>query len=148
MILHRGGKPFVFEAAGTVRFTALDAWIQRGDGGHFVVKRLRDAESALTPSALQKLKREALKMEGRPYDAAFSWSDERIYCSELVWKAYDRALGVRLGELQELRDFDLSAPEVKAKLRERYGRDVPLAEPVIAPSAMFSSPRLETVASK
>ena len=147
LVLYRGEKPYVFEAIATVRYTPLDAWIKRGAGGHLVVKRLKD-HAALTPAGVEKLRQAARQMEGRPYDAAFGWQDDRIYCSELVWKVYERALGIRLGELQELRELDLTAPEVRNKLRERYGNDVPLHEPVIAPGAMFASPLLETVASQ
>ena len=39
----------------------------------------------------------------------------------------------------------LEDPSVKAKLRERYGENIPLDEPVISPAAMFASPELETV---
>ena len=83
--------------------------------------------------------------EGRPYDLYFEWSDGRIYCSELVWKTYQRALGVELGKLQKLREFDLTDAAVRAKMRQRYGSDVPLDEPVISPGAQFDSPALETV---
>jgi hypothetical protein len=148
VVLYRGGKPHVLEAAATVRYTPLARWIARGAGGHFVVKRLTNAQSALTPKALEAMRQVARQMEGRPYDPTFDWSDERLYCSELVWKLYDRALGVRLGDLQKLKDFDLSAPEVRAKLRERHGDRLPLEEPVIAPAAMFASPALETVAER
>src|SRR5262245_37657841 len=103
MIFLRDGKPYVFEAVATVRLTPLDRWIARGAGQHYVVKRLRDANKTLTPAALDKLKVASKRFEGRPYDLAFDWSDSRIYCSELVWKAYDRALGVRIGKLQKVR---------------------------------------------
>lgn len=58
---------------------------------------------------------------------------------------YDRALGIKLGELQRLRDFDLSAPVVRAKMRERYGAQVPFDEPVISPATIFASPLLTEV---
>ena len=74
--------------------------------------------------------------------------DARIYCSELVWKAYQRGLGVELGRLQRLRDFRLDNPLVRRKLRERYGAAVPLDEPVVAPGAMFDSELLETIAAR
>src|SRR6185503_15298708 len=110
LILYRNGKPYVFEAISTVRFTALDQWIARGDGHHFVVKRLRDAGKTLTPAASEKLRRAARVFEGRAYDLVFDWSDSQIYCSELVWKAYDRGLGIQIGRLQRVRDFTLSDP--------------------------------------
>jgi hypothetical protein len=82
----------------------------------------------------------------KPYDLTFEWSDSRIYCSELVWKMYQRGLGIEIGSLEKLRDFKLDDHVVSAKMRERYGAKVPLDEPVIAPGAMFESTLLETVA--
>lgn len=145
LILYRDGKPYVFEAIATVRFTALDQWIARGSGSRFVVKRLRSANKTLTPAATEKLRRAARAFEGRAYDLAFDWSDTRIYCSELVWKAYDRALGIQIGKLERVRDFNLTDPVVKAKMRERYGEKIPLDAPVISPVAMFESDLLVTV---
>jgi len=110
-----------------------------------VVRRLKDHAAVLTPDGLAKLRAVAEKLEGRPYDAAFGWSDDRIYCSELVWKLYDRALGLRIGKLQRLKEFNLTDPVVLAKLHERYGRQIPVEESVVSPVAMFQSPLLVTV---
>ena len=41
---------------------------------------------------------------------------------EVVWKVYQNALGMRVGEQQKLKEFDLSNPLVQAKLKERYGK--------------------------
>ncbi|HSS76750.1 MAG TPA: YiiX family permuted papain-like enzyme [Thermoanaerobaculia bacterium] len=146
LILFQHGKPYVFEAIARVQYTPLDRWIARGIGGHFVVKRLKNAARALDAQAVQKLRAATVQFQGRPYDLTFEWSDDRVYCSELVWKLYDRALGVRIGELQHIKDFNLKDPSVRAKLRERYGDHVPIEEPVISPDAMFRSPLLVTVA--
>ncbi len=142
VILRQNGQPCVFEAVKTVRCTPLANWIARGEGGHFVLKRLKAAPDA---AAQKKLQNTAQAFAGRPYDLTFEWSDARIYCSELVWKLYDRALGIRIGEQQKLRDFRLDDAAVRAKMRERYGEHVPLAEPVISPVAMFESGRLVEV---
>lgn len=139
IIFLRDGAPFVFEAIKTVRYTPLATWVARGKGGHYVVKRLKDAERILTPEAVAKLRRAADEQRGKPYDSTFEWSDARMYCSELVWKLYDRSLGIHIGKLQKLSDFDLSDPVVKAKLKERFGSSIPLGETVISPSEMFSS---------
>ena len=148
MVVHRNGQPFVLEAISTVQFTPLERWIARGADGHFVVKRLRNADAVLTPAALKKLRSAAQPFLGRRYDLTFDWSDQRIYCSELVWKAYERAFGLKIGALQKVRDFNLSDPAVRTKMQERYGNDIPLDEPVISPSAMFQSPLLVTVAER
>ena len=146
LVLYRAGAPYVLEAAATVRYTPLDQWIARGQGRHFVLKRLKAAATVLDSKTLGALREGARRLQGRPYDLTFEWSDERLYCSELVWKLYDRAAGVRIGELQKLREFQLSDPLVKAKLQQRYGSAIPLEEAVVSPSAMFASPLLETIA--
>jgi len=148
LILYQGGRPHVFEAIGTVQYTPLDRWVRRGVGGHFVVKRLQRASALLTPAGIQKVQAEAHRFAGKSYDLTFEWSDDRIYCSELVWKVYQRALGVRVGELQRLRDFDLTDPAVQERMRERFGPRPPLDELVISPAAMFDWSGLETVAEK
>jgi uncharacterized protein YycO len=142
VIVMRDGKPFVFEASATVRYTPLSAWAARGSQGRYEVRRLK---RALTTAQSAKLRTAAAKYAGRPYDLYFEWSDDRIYCSELVWKMYRDALGIEIGARQKLREFDLTDPAVKTKMRERYGNHVPLDEPVISPAAMYDSPLLETV---
>jgi len=145
LIFQKDGGLYVLEAVEPVKYTPLTLWIKQGEGGHYVVKRLKDAGRRMTPERVRTLRKEAERFLGRHYDLYFDWSDERIYCSELVWKAYDRALDIEVGNLQKLRDFDLSSEVVKQKLRERYGTHVPLGETVISPGAMFDSSLLETV---
>jgi uncharacterized protein YycO len=145
VIFMRDGKPYVYEAIATVRSTPLERWTARGDHGRYVVKRLK---RSMTVEQAGKLRRSAGKYSGKPYDLYFEWSDGRIYCSELVWKMYRDALGLEIGARQKLREFDLTDPAVKAKMRERYGSRVPLDEPVISPGAMFDSPLLVTVVTR
>jgi uncharacterized protein YycO len=142
VVFIRDGKPYVFEAIATVRYAPLARWIDRGDLGKYVVKRLT---AGLTADQAAKLRRAASRYDGKPYDLYFEWSDDRIYCSELVWKMYRDALGLEVGARQKLREFDLTDPTVRAKMRERYGDRVPVNEPVIAPGAMFDSPLLMTL---
>jgi hypothetical protein len=148
LLYKAGGEWQVFEAVQPVKLTPLARWVARGKDGHFVVKRLHDAATALTPPALARLHAAGQPLLGHDYDLAFNWSDKQIYCSELIWKVYDRGLHRQLGHLQQLRDFDLSQPAVQAKLRERYGDRLPLSEPVISPASIFNSPELVTVVSR
>jgi Permuted papain-like amidase enzyme, YaeF/YiiX, C92 family len=146
LVTYRDEKPYVFESVETVRATPLAEWLGQGEGGHYLVKRLVDAHAVLDTGALIELKKEMRRFEGKgPYDRTFEWSDERMYSSELVWKVYERALGIRLGEPQRMRDLDLSAPEMQKRLFERFGERVPLDEPVVSPQRIFDSARLVTV---
>jgi hypothetical protein len=138
---------YVFEAVQPVKTTPLEQWIARGENGRYVIKRLKNARQVLTPETLQKMKQEGAKLMGKNYDLSFAWSDENIYCSELIWKVYQRAAGIEIGKLQKLRDFDLSHEIVKKIMRERYGDQLPMDETVISPAAIFDSELLETVQS-
>lgn len=148
IIFYQKGKSFVYEASATVRFTPLKTWINQGIQGHYVVKRLKNADRLLTPSALKEMEKIGQTFANRPYDLTFKWNDERFYCSELVWKIYDRALDIQIGNLQQIKDFNLDDPIVQAKMKERYGDQIPYNEPVISPQAMFESPLLEIVMQK
>jgi len=145
ILYSREDRWFVYEAVQPVKLTPLAEWAARGRDGHFVVKRLRDPR-VLTPQVLARMRQIGEQYRGRDYDLYFEWSDRRIYCSELVWKIYQRATGVEIGQRQRLREFDLSHPAVRAKMRERYGDRLPLDEPVISPVAMFDAPQLVEVA--
>lgn len=141
----RDGQAYVLEAIGPVQSTPLARWVARGVDGHYVVKRLRDARTRLDEAALERLRKAGAPFKGRPYDLHFDWSDDKIYCSELVWKVYKRALDVEIGRLQAFRQFDLSDPLVRRIIAERYGETPPLDERVISPAAMFASQLLTTV---
>ncbi len=142
IVLLRGGAPYVLEAVQPVRYTPLQAWLDRGRHGRYVIKRPITPLDAHTKARLHAA---ATPYLGKPYDLTFEWSDQRIYCSELVWKLYRDAAGIGLAPLARLDSFDLQAPAVQAKLRERYGANIPRGEPVISPAAIFASPLLVTV---
>ena len=143
IIFTKNGKPYVFEAASKVVYTPLDKWINRGKNKKYVIKRLKDR--TLSAKEITNLKQVAHTFENKPYDIWFGWDDNYIYCSELVWKIYNRALKLKIGQLQTIKDFNLSSPVVKQKLKERYGNNIPYKETVISPVAMFNSPLLITV---
>jgi len=54
-------------------------------------------------------------------------------------------MGIEIGTLQQLREFDLTSPVVKQKMRERYGNRIPMHEKVISPRAMSESDKLVSV---
>lgn len=139
------GELLVLEAVGPVKKTKLKDFINRGINKHYVIKRLKNAEDKLTNDNIVKLKEAGNKYLGLPYDIYFGWQNDRIYCTELVWKIYKEILGIELGKLGKLKDFDLSSLTVRLLMFKRYGLKIPYDEPVIAPSTMFDSKELETV---
>ncbi|MEI7596343.1 MAG: YiiX family permuted papain-like enzyme [Bacteroidota bacterium] len=136
---------YVFEAVQPVKKTSLNDWIARGKNGKFVVKRLKNARRIITPQNIDKMKLICNQFTDKEYDKTFEWSDDKMYCSELIWKIYKKAIGIEIGELEQLKDFDLSSPEVKKIMIERYGDNIPYNEKVISPISIFNCNLLETV---
>ena len=101
--------------------------------------------SPLNVSQKQKLVKNAEQYLDRPYDIYFEWSNRAIYCSEIIWKAYDQALGIQLAPLQHLKQFDLKQSSVQKLMKQRYGQNIPLNETVIAPKAIYDSKHLQEV---
>jgi uncharacterized protein YycO len=137
-------KWYVYEAIQPVQVNTLEDFIERGDGEHYVVKRLKG------PSTLpiEKMKAAAKTYLGKDYDIFFNWSNEEIYCSELVYKIYSEGAGIEICYKKYLKDYDLSNPNVKALMKKRYGNKIPLNEMMIAPSTIFESAQMELVVEK
>ena len=142
VVLVMDGETWVLEAVSPVRLTELDSWIARNERNFYVAKRLKDASSRWTPEKQNQLIREAKKHLGKPYDIRFEWSNEALYCSELVWKVYYEVLGIRIGEIQRLKELDTSTAIVQETLFRLYGNQVPYEELVVSPQAILECPLL------
>ena len=148
LIWIKDGEPWVLEAVQPVKLTPLPDWAVRGIRGRLVIKRLRDAEKVFSPAAVTRLHALGTAWLGRPYDPLFQWDDDRLYCSELVYKLLDRAAGVQVGELRKAKDFDLASPEVQRLMAKRFGRPGVRFDPeetVVSPQQIFEDPKLVTV---
>lgn len=138
------GKPMVLEAVEPVKLTPFAAWKKRGAFGKVTVRRLADT-TKLTPETLTKMREVAKGFVGKHYDLGFDWSDDRMYCSELAYKVYERGAGITIGKLQKLEEFDLSHPLVQQAIFDRYSGELPADMKVISPQSMFEDDKLVTI---
>ena len=145
IIYIENGKTYVYEAVQPVKMTLFEDWISHGKDSKYVVQRLKNADKILTKEAIDKMKTYGKTFNNKDYDVYFEWSDEKMYCSELVWKIYKNGAGIELCGLESLKSFTLEHELVKEILKERYGNKIPLDEKVVAPSQLVDSPLLETV---
>jgi hypothetical protein len=140
---------FVLEAVGPVRLTPWAHFAARG-AGVVVMRdpRLDDAKrEALVAAARRDL--------GKPYDATFANDDARIYCSELVWRAY-QAIGVDVGTVQRTGELALDGPLMRALFARRWRahprcvgvtsaqacRARVAGEPIMTPASLMQDDRL------
>lgn len=129
----------VFETADRVRQIPLKNFIDRGEGAKFTVMRVKD----FTPADKKPLKEAMKKFMNKPYDYYFQWSSDELYSSEFVYKVFEEAMGIKLGEFTNFGDFDLTTTEVKDYLDVRFPQGFDKNEPVLSPEALSKSPNLQ-----
>jgi uncharacterized protein YycO len=139
------GEYNVLEAVQPVKITNLQVFIKRSVNNHFIIKRIKNNKFKLTQKQIIDMKQLGKKYLGKDYDLTFEWSDNKIYCSELVWKIYKECCGIEIGKLEKLKSFNLKDPLVKKIMKQRYGTNIPYNEDVISPAAMFKSNILEII---
>ena len=146
VVFEEPGGLVVLEAASPVRKTGLRTWIKRGRDERYVVKRLSDADTRLSSDVVEKMRKLGATWLGRPYDLRFRWDDQSLYCSELAYKLFDRAAGVRLGKLQIAADMNLDDERVQKALRKRFANaKFDPDETVVTPDSMFNDEQLREV---
>ena len=138
VVLEHDGERMVLEAVEPVRWTRLEDWVARGRARRVAIRRLRTPPTAEQLEALERL---GESWVGRGYDLRFEWSDARMYCSELVFKLFRDAMGIRLVEPQRWRDLRLT-PRARRLARRRLGRLPPRDGRIVSPAALLASPML------
>lgn len=107
------------------------------------VKRLRDADTRLSTETVAKMRTLGATWLGRPYDLRFRWDDQTLYCSELAYKLFDRAAGIRLGKLERAADMNLDDERVQRALRKRFANaKFDPTETVVTPDSIFNDDKL------
>ncbi len=139
LVAREGGRWYVYEALGTVGRTPLLSWWQRGRSRALGVYRLNDEYRPCVPEMLDYVR----GLVGRPYDIHYSMDDDRIYCSELVFKAFRAATGQPLGEVVRFGDLDWKPFE---QLIERIeDGPVPVERRMIPPRQLSEAKQLHEV---
>ncbi|MCW1886155.1 YiiX/YebB-like N1pC/P60 family cysteine hydrolase [Luteolibacter flavescens] len=143
VVLSDKGRLLVLEAVQPVSITTVEEFEKRSKAGTFHARRLKSAPDA---AAVEKAKAWGKKQVGLNYDTGFKWGDDKLYCSELVWKVFHEA-GVKLCEPRRFHDYKLDHPDVKPLIAQRYGSadKLPKNEPVVAPSDLAESDLLVEV---
>ena len=121
IIYKKDGKDYVLEASNVVKLTPVQEWINRGVGKHVKVREC----------PIKDFKIDLKKYIGKSYDTSFSWTDDRMYCSELVYKIYVDN-GIKLCNLRRVSDYKVG--KFKDYLKKRA---ISINELVVAPSDLL-----------
>lgn len=138
---YRNGRWVVIEAYRKVEINPLVAFLLRGRDKGFCVYRLKPEYA----SSAKAMAAEASKYIGRPYDVRYRMDDEKIYCSELVTKAYKNATGHQLGKVVRFGDMDWQPWQDTIEHFE--SGPVPLDRLMVTPASLAAAPEFEKVVS-
>ena len=130
----------VIESIFNVHETPLFLWMLRGRDGDFAAYRLDAKYSPL----IQDFKRNLLSYLGRPYDFDYDMTnDEALYCSDLVYLAFDKGWVEKMGTLEKLGDLDWKPYE--HFIQSEQGGRLPLDRVMITPASLAHAPQLHEV---
>jgi hypothetical protein len=137
IVARRDNQWVVYEAYRRVSATPLKTFLLRGRSGGFAVYRLNDDNRSHIPATLTSCQ----TYLGRPYDIRYRLDDEKIYCSELIYKAFrDATGGELLGDLSRFGDMRWQPYEIL--IRQIEGGDVPVDREMITPVGLARAQQL------
>lgn len=131
---------FVLEAIQPVSRTPLATWVGRGEGGWVTVLRPKHLDAAARARVVAAAKKEL----GKPYDARYRWDDERLYCSELVVKAFARGADRSVGKQEVVKTLALDADELA--LAAKLG--VSPTQSLVTPGSLVDGEAFDVIAEK
>lgn len=133
------GQWVVIEAGREVKETPLDKFIDRGRGEGFAAYRFKAAYRDDIPTILEKTR----GYLGRPYDFRYRLDEEHIYCSELIYKAFEQTTGEKMGKL--IRLGDTAWQPYEALILKLEDGPVPMDRMIITPIDLALAEQLEVV---
>lgn len=148
----KAGNVSIIETGAIVRTVPLKDWIAKGQAGRVAVKRYHGLDGAKA----KRIVATAASYKGAAYDPYFYMDDRRLYCSELVYKAYD-ANGIQVGKLETLADLNTGNDFTRELIEKRIDKH-PLcskeskgcwekirAEKIVTPVSIYKDKSLDTV---
>lgn len=141
IVFSEGNEFYVCEAFGSVEVTPLKEFLKRGREEGFAVYRLQKQHQKHIPSIINAAK----SFLGHPYDVRYRMDDEKIYCSELIYKAWLTASPKQpIGRMRKLGDMNWQPYEETIRYFEQG--PVPLDREMITPVDLALAEEFELLA--
>ena len=140
-VLHkRNGEWTVIEASGPgVIYTAFDKWKTHGRNERWAAYRLKAIHQKHITQFLINLHPHA----GKAYDFKYELSENKLYCSELIYHAWEKTTGQKMGKLTKIGDLNWKPHQ---KTIEKYnGGPMPLDRQMISPIELSKASQLQRV---
>ena len=137
-------KISVFEAVSTVKLTPLSKWINNGVESQYVIKRYK---YDINLEDMNKMYEYCIQQKGMSYDWEFQWTDNEMYCSELVWKAY-KSINIELSIISTFANLPgMNSNKIQKEIEKRYREcndcgEFNKHEHIVSPEDLYQSEKL------
>ena len=112
ILVKKNGEWMVAQALMDVHYTPLLEYLVQGRDLRVTAYRVPN----LTDTQRAKIQPGIARLLGKPYDIEYEPTDRKIYCSELIWKVYDRELGIWVGEWESLGSLNWKSAEAMIRV--------------------------------
>jgi uncharacterized protein YycO len=129
----------IIDAADVVKSSPVKEWISNGVEKKFALAR----NESIPADKADNIIKEAEKMKGKPYDFQYEWDEEKVYCSELVYKSYERGAGIKLCGFKKLGELEYRGHE--EFIKTLMDGQLPLDRQMITPADIYTSGELKMV---
>ena len=140
VLLNRDGIWTVIEASRPgVIYTPFEEWKIKGRNKRWAAYRLKAEYQEHIPQFLTELEAHI----GKPYDFKYELSEDKLYCSGLVYLAWTSSTGQEMGKLRRV--GDMIWKPYRATIEKYNNAPVPLDRQVISPVELSKAGQLEKV---
>jgi len=140
VLLNRDGIWTVIEASRPgVIYTPFEEWKIKGRNERWAAYRLKAAYQEHIPQFLTELEAHI----GKPYDFKYELSEDKLYCSGLVYHAWMSSTGQEMGKLTRVGDMNWKP--YRATIEKYNNAPAPLDRQVISPVELSKAGQLEKV---
>ncbi len=141
VLLRRKEKWTVIEACALgVIYTPFEKWKTNGRNDRWAAYRLKPQYRPLIPKFLKNLHPHA----GKPYDFKYEFTDDKLYCSELVFHAWKKASNEDMGKRENVLSLNWK-PYLATIEKYNQGPLPPSGRMLISPRSLSRARELERV---
>lgn len=120
--------------------TNLAEFIAR-DSGQYIQLRLKP--EYMNKNSINDVVKIAQSYVGKEYDYHFEESEDKIYCSELVYKAYEKGANIPVGKVQRISEFGRKS--AKGYWTEHFNGNIPWERQIISPAGLLITDKFYVV---